>query len=140
MHNLKELKIWQKAIDIGEQVYLVTKSFPKEEKYGMISQIRRAAISISSNIAEGAGRNYNKEFIQFLGIANGSCFEVQSQLVLSIRLNLISETQANPILALIEELQKMMFRFKSSLINEASKLKEPEIPYLLSNISNLEQS
>jgi len=83
MHNLQELKIWQKAINLSIGVYEITSNFPKEEKYGLISQIRRSAVSIPSNIAEGAGRNSNKEFVHFLSIANGSAFELQTQLIIS---------------------------------------------------------
>lgn len=74
MHRFEELKIWQKAMDITEGVYKMSSSFPKEEKYGLTSQIRRCAVSIPSNIAEGAGRNTKGEFKQFLGIANGSSY------------------------------------------------------------------
>lgn len=69
MNNYKDLKIWQKSIDLAEKVYILTSTFPKEEKYGLISQIQRSVISVPSNIAEGAGRNSNKEFKNFLGIA-----------------------------------------------------------------------
>ena len=71
MHNLKELNIWKKAMVLALEVYKVVSDFPKDEKYGLTSQIKRSAISIPSNIAEGAGRNHDKEFLQFLGIANG---------------------------------------------------------------------
>ena len=80
MHNFKDLKVWQKAIDLAVDVYKAMLQLPNEEKFGLISQIKRAAISIPSNIAEGAGRNSNTEFNHFLGIANGSSFELQTQL------------------------------------------------------------
>jgi four helix bundle protein len=74
MHNLKQLKVWNKAMELSVQIYKATSGFPKEEIYSLTSQIRRAAISIPSNISEGAGRNSNKEFTYFLGIANGSSY------------------------------------------------------------------
>jgi four helix bundle protein len=117
MHNLKELKIWNKAIDIAVEVYKVTANFPKEEKYNLISQTRRSAVSIPSNIAEGAGRNSNNEFIHFLGIANGSSYELQTQLMISNRLELISEGNLNPLLTSIDELQKMTYSFQNTLSN-----------------------
>ena len=89
MNNLKELKIWQKAIDLSVEVYKITSHFPSDERFGLISQARRAAVSISSNIAEGAGRTSTKEFNYFLGIANGSSFELQTQLVIASRLSFI---------------------------------------------------
>ena len=115
MHNLKELKIWKKAIDLAVEVYRVTALFPPEEKYGLISQTRRAAVSISSNIAEGAGRNSEKEFKYFLGIANGSSFELQTQLFISNKLSLLSNEDLEKMLQQIEELQKMNYGFQNML-------------------------
>lgn len=109
MHRFEDLKIWQKAMDITEDCYVVTNNFPKEEKYGLISQIRKSAVSVPSNIAEGAGRNTNGEFRQFLGIANGSSFELLTQLYLSKRLKLITEEKARPIINEILEVTKMNF-------------------------------
>ncbi|MGB3948701.1 MAG: four helix bundle protein [Bacteroidia bacterium] len=118
MHNLKELKIWNKAIDLTVEVYKATASFPKEEVYGLTSQIRRAAVSVPSNISEGAGRNSNKEFAHFLGIANGSSYELQTQLIISNKLNLISDEILQTMLKEIEEIQKMTYKFQNTLTNQ----------------------
>ena len=115
MHRFEELKIWQKAMDITEGVYKMSSSFPKEEKYGLTSQIRRCAVSIPSNIAEGAGRNTNGEFKQFLGIANGSSYELLTQLYLSKRLDLSSEEETKPIINEILEVCRMNFSLQKSL-------------------------
>ena len=115
MHNLKELKIWGKAIEIAIDVYKATENFPKEEKYGLTSQTRRSAISVPSNIAEGAGRNSDKEFSHFLGISNGSSYELQTQLIISNKLNLLSDTTVKPLLYRIDEIQKMNYGFQESL-------------------------
>ena len=120
MHNLKELKIWKKAIDLAVEVYRVTALFPIEEKYGLTSQTRRAAVSISSNIAEGAGRNSEKEFKYFLGIANGSSFELQTQLFISNKLSLIGNEDLEKLLQHIEELQKMNYGFQNRLNKKSS--------------------
>ncbi|MCW3072163.1 MAG: hypothetical protein JWO44_2053 [Bacteroidetes bacterium] len=117
MHNLKELKIWNKAITLSVNVYKATANFPKEETYGLTSQIRRSAISVPSNISEGAGRNSNKEFIHFLGIANGSSYELQTQLIISNKLDLISDSTLEPLLKEIEEIQKMTYTFQNTLQN-----------------------
>ncbi len=117
MHNLKELKIWNKAIELSVAVYKATANFPKEEIYGLTSQIRRAAISVPSNISEGAGRNSNKEFIHFLGIANGSSYELQTQLIISNKLNLINDETLQSLLKEIEEIQKMTYTFQNTLNN-----------------------
>lgn len=82
------IRIWQRAMDLAEQVYKVASEFPKEEKFGMCSQIKRCAVSIPSNIAEGAGRGTNAQFRQFLEYSMGSCNELQTQLELSRRFNL----------------------------------------------------
>ena len=115
MHKIEDLKIWQKAIELSKQVYETVSSLPSDEKYGLTSQIKRSAISISSNIAEGAGRNSNKEFKHFLSIANGSTYELQTQLILTIELNLISVNEVKSCLDLIIEIQKMNFSLQKSL-------------------------
>ena len=117
MHNFQELKVWQKSMDIVEKVYILFATFPKEEKYGLTSQIRRCAVSIPSNISEGAGRNTNGEFKQFLGIANGSANELFTQLNLLHRLNLVSEINIKSILDELIEVQKMNYK----LIQKFSK-------------------
>ena len=115
MHNLKELKIWNKAIDLSVNVYKATANFPADERFGLTSQSRRSAVSIPSNIAEGAGRNSNKEFNNFLGIANGSSYELQTQLVISNKLNLLSNDLLDDLLKQIDEVQKMTFAFQKTL-------------------------
>lgn len=91
MHNIKELKIWNKSIDLAVDIYRLTAEFPSDERFGLTSQTRRCAISISSNISEGAGRNTKGEFKQFLGIANGSSYELQTQLVIANKLKFIDD-------------------------------------------------
>jgi four helix bundle protein len=115
MHKLEDLKIWNKAMKVAEEVYLLTADFPKEERFGITSQLRRSAVSIPSNIAEGAGRNTNGEFKYFLGIANGSSYELFTQLLLSIKLKIASETTVDPILSKVVELQKMGYALIKSL-------------------------
>jgi four helix bundle protein len=115
MHKFEELKIWQKAMDITEKCYKASENFPKEEKYGLTSQLRRSAVSIPSNISEGAGRNTNGEFRQFLGIANGSSYELFTQLYLSTRLNLIKEENVRPIINEVLKVTKMNFSLQRSL-------------------------
>lgn len=117
MHNFQELKVWQRAMDITEKIYRISAEFPVEEKYGITSQIRRSAVSIPSNIAEGAGRNTDGEFKNFLGIASGSSNELFTQLILSHRLELVSENTVKPLLNELIEVQKMNY----SLIQKFSK-------------------
>ena len=125
MNNLKELKIWDKAIDLAVEVYKATSQFPSEEKFGLISQSRRAAVSISSNIAEGAGRTSSKEFNYFLGIANGSSYELQTQLVIANKLELLSDVSLKILLLQIDELQKMNYGFQQMLVKKSLINKVP---------------
>lgn len=122
MHKVEDLKIWQKSIELTKLVYEVVAILPTDEKYGLISQIKRCSVSIPSNIAEGAGRNSNKEFKHFLSIANGSTYELQRQLILTIELKLLSKERIQPILNLIIEIQKMNYSFQKSIVNKISIL------------------
>ncbi len=91
MKTHKDLDVWKNSIELVKDVYKVTSIFPKEELYGLTNQLRRSTISIPSNIAEGAGRNHNKEFIQFLYIAQGSISELETQLIISKELDFVKE-------------------------------------------------
>ena len=105
-NSYRDLIVWQKAMKLAKETYLLTKSFPKEELYGLTSQIRRCAISIPSNIAEGKGRNSDKEFVRFLQISLGSVYELQTQLELSLELGYISNI--DDLLNLSIEIEKMI--------------------------------
>ena len=115
MHNFKNLKIWQLARNFVKDIYVLTKKFPDDERFGLTQQIRRAVISIPSNIAEGAGRGTDKDFSHFLDIANGSAFEVETQLILSFDLNYISQTEFDNINDNLQLMEKMICNFNNSL-------------------------
>jgi four helix bundle protein len=115
IHNFKELLVWKKAMDLAQFVYHLTGFFPKEEKYGLISQIQRCAISIPSNIAEGCGRVSNKEFQHFISIAMGSSFELETQVILAFRFNYITEEQMRAFEIIAGPVQKMCFGLYDSL-------------------------
>ena len=115
MHKLKELNIWKKSIDLAVDVYTATKGFPKEETYGLTSQIRRSAVSIPSNISEGAGRNSDNEFLHFLGIANGSAYELETQVFISNRIALMDDEQTEVLLTQLTEIQKMNYGLMQKL-------------------------
>lgn len=114
-HRIEDLKVGKKSMALVKEVYLVSAGLPNEEKFGLLSQIRRCAVSIPSNIAEGAGRNNKNEFYQFLGIAFGSTYELHTQLQLLIDLNFISEVKIVPLKELLAESQKMIYSLKESL-------------------------
>ena len=109
--DFHELTVWQRAIDLTVCIYALTRKFPKEETYGLTSQLRRAAVSVASNIAEGRGRLNHAEFRQFLGIALGSTFEIQTQLVVANRLEMANQGAIEEPTALSNEVCKMLTAF-----------------------------
>jgi four helix bundle protein len=115
MHNYNNLQIWQQAMDLVEDIYILTASFPTDEKFGLVSQMNRAAVSIPSNIAEGAGRNSDKDFAHFISIAIGSLYELNTQIVLSERLGYINQTQSQELQKKLDNLQRKSVSFKSKL-------------------------
>ncbi len=116
MHNFRELKVWIKARLLVKNIYLLTSGFPKSEIYGLTDQMRRASISIPSNIAEGSGRKSNKEFKRFLEIAFGSALELETQIYLSFDINFIDENTLNDFLEFIHEIEKMIKGLENSLL------------------------
>lgn len=95
--NYKDIKVWQDSMKLAKNIYIITKSFPKDEIYGITSQIRRAAVSIPSNIAEGSAKQSDKEMIQFLYISLGSLPELETQLILSKEIGYFDEDKSNEI-------------------------------------------
>ena len=118
IQSYKDLLLWQKGIAIVKSVYEMCETLPKEEVYGLQSQMKRAAISINSNIAEGYGRNYTQNYIQFLRIARGSLLELETQLILSKGLKLIGKKLYTKIEGLITEENKMSNAFIKSISKE----------------------
>jgi four helix bundle protein len=108
MKSHKDLDIWKRSVDLVSLIYTVTKNFPKEEIYGLTNQIRRAAVSIPSNIAEGAARNHSKEFIQFLFVSLGSLSELETQIIISVNLNFLRNDDSTKIQNELTELRKMI--------------------------------
>jgi four helix bundle protein len=115
MHNFRQLNIWIEARLLVKQVYLLTAKFPSDERFGLISQINRCSISVPSNIAEGSARSTNKDFAHFLKISLGSLFELETQLLLSADLNMISESENEELFKRIIVLQKMISNFIKTL-------------------------
>src|SRR3982074_2187899 len=106
--SYKDLVVWQKGIALAKLIYTITAKFPAEEKFGLVSQMRRAAVSIPSNIAEGQARHTTGEFIQFISHAEGSVAELDTQLIISIELKFCGASDAEPAFGLINELRKML--------------------------------
>src|SRR5690554_5463119 len=114
MHNFKDLKVWQKSVDLAVVIYRITSSFPSEEKFGLVSQMRRAVVSVSSNIAEGCAKSSNKAFSNSLDISLGECFELETQIEISKRIGLLADDRSQEIIIAVLEIQKMIAGLKSS--------------------------
>ena len=114
-HNFKNLKVWQKAVELAVLVYEVTKYFPTEEKFGITSQMRRSGVSTSSNIAEGSARNSSKAFCNCLEISLGESFELETQLIIAFRTGILPEEKFSLLSREIAELQKMIIGFKNTV-------------------------
>ena len=120
--SYKDLTVWQKAMDLVVMVYQATRDFPREELYGLTNQLRRAAVSIPSNIAEGQARNSTAEFRNFLSIARGSLAEVETQLLIAERLNYLGSEKLREILAVQIEVNKMTNALMNKLAHRHSPL------------------
>ncbi|GAH57074.1 unnamed protein product [marine sediment metagenome] len=105
--SYKDLNIWKRSIVVVKDIYKITKNFPKEEIYGLTSQLRKSAVSIPSNIAEGFARFYNKEYRKFLFISLGSCAELSTQIIIALRLGYLESKEADRLLNKIDEISKM---------------------------------
>jgi four helix bundle protein len=113
--SYKDLLVWQKTIALAKIVYRLTQKYPSEEKFGLVSQMRRAAVSIPSNIAEGQARHTTGEFIQFVSHAEGSVAELDTQLILSVELDFCRVVTATPAFELIAELRRMLNALRRKL-------------------------
>jgi four helix bundle protein len=113
--DYRELVVWQKAMDLVEAIYRITGQFPKEEVYGLTSQLRRAAVSIPSNIAEGQGRHTTRDFLNFLSIANGSLKEVETQATIAQRLQFIRQETQSEILEKTTEIGRLLSGLTNAL-------------------------
>lgn len=115
-HRFKELEIWKQSRQFCSQIYSVTNSFPEAEKFGLTNQLRRASVSIPSNIAEGSSRSSNKDFCRFLEIAIGSAYETETQILIASDLNFIREEDRESLCSSLEIIIKMLLKFKSTLL------------------------
>ena len=117
--SYRDLIVWQKSMDLVKEIYSITKALPKEEQYGLTSQIRRSSISIPSNIAEGYGRHSTNDYLRFLQITSGSLYELQTQLEISLNLNFLSKKTFEKIYEQSREIERML----CSLIRKVGKRK-----------------
>ncbi|MCA9219089.1 MAG: four helix bundle protein [Planctomycetales bacterium] len=119
MQDFRRLQVWTKAHELALEIYKITEQFPQSELYGLTSQIRRAAVSIASNIAEGAGRSTEVEFARFIEIAGGSASEVEYQLLLARDLHYLEANKCATLDGLVNEVKKMLYALSNTLRNKA---------------------
>jgi four helix bundle protein len=115
LQSYRELEVWQLAMNLAEQCYRVTSAFPRQELFGMTSQIRRASASIPASSAEGQGRDHTREFLNFLSVARGSLMETETHLVLSRRVGLLTQEQLDPLLVLTDRISRMLTGLRKAL-------------------------
>ena len=115
MHQFKELEIWKRSRQFCSEIYKITANFPSEEKFGLTNQLRRASVSIPSNIAEGSSRNSNKDFSRFLEIAIGLAYEIETQILIASDLGFITSEESIKLANQLAEIVKMISRFRSTL-------------------------
>ncbi|MBA4159298.1 MAG: four helix bundle protein [Gemmatimonadetes bacterium] len=115
LKSYRDLEVWKKSIDLAEKIYQVSRSFPPEERFGLTSQVRRAAVSIPANVAEGAARTGTGEFLQFLSVARGSLAEVETFLILAERLQMLAQAELRVLLDQTAEIGKMLGGLQRSL-------------------------
>ncbi|MDR0495146.1 MAG: four helix bundle protein [Treponema sp.] len=113
--SFRDLTVWQEAMNLVEMVYLQTRTFPKEEIYGLTSQIRRAAVSVPANIAEGNGRKSRKEYLHFLAIARGSIAELETHLLIAERLNMLTKEVSDQLQKQLQSVGRLLLALRKSL-------------------------
>ena len=116
VESYRDLRVWQVGMDIGETCYTLTRAFPKDELFGFTSQIRRASVSIPANIAEGYGRQSRGEYAQFLRVARGSLKELETHLLLAVRVGLCQESEITPVLNMCDEEGRMLSALVKSIL------------------------
>ena len=120
MHNYKKLKVWHKSLELNKTIYELTKLLPRTEQYNLVSQLNRASVSVPSNISEGAAKKSDNEFAYYLGIAAGSCNEINTQLEMCVNLNFLQQEQINIALSQVDEIQKILRSLRNKFTKEKS--------------------
>jgi four helix bundle protein len=115
VQHYRDLEVWKVAMELAEKCYHETRTFPKDEMYGLICQIRRAAVSVPANIAEGQGRYHTREFLHHLSVSRGSLKEVETHLILSQRVGLLSQAALEPLLELSDRVSRMLSALRKAL-------------------------
>src|SRR5215208_6616290 len=115
VQSYRDLIVWQKSVDFIDEIYRLSRKFPDDERYAMTMQIRKAAVSVSSNIAEGSGRFTSRDYLNFISQSRGSVKEAESDALVAIRLRFITESDASRALGLSDEISRMLFQLRDSI-------------------------
>ena len=125
--SVQRFRVWQVSVELVVQCYKLSATFPSDERFGLVSQIRRAATSVPANIAEGFGRWNSREFVRFLAIASGSLRELETHLIIASRLGYLASPAVGPTMRTIDDLSRMMYRMRQRMI-ESARRSEPLLP------------
>jgi four helix bundle protein len=128
LKSYRELEVWQKAMDLTELVYAITKQYPSDERFGLTSQSRKAAVSVPSNIAEGYGRTHRGDYLKFLSNARGSLCELETQLILAVRLKFVTREEVVPAWNLCQQIGRMLLRLILKLAEDNHPKPQPQTP------------
>ena len=126
LKSYRDLEVWQVAMELAEAVYAITKQYPQEERYGLVSQSRRAAVSVPSNIAEGYGRTHRGDYLKFLSNARGSLCELETQLILAVRMKYATREESVPAWELCQRVGKMLLRLIVTLAGNSHPNPKPD--------------
>jgi len=126
--SYRDLDVWKFSKELARDIYEITKRFPQDERYGLVQQIRRAAVSVMSNIAEGSGRRSKPEFMRFINIASGSLCEMEAQLLLAVDLGYVDSKAAGKIIANADRISKMLYALYQSLSKTTTPVTEYQVP------------
>ena len=125
IRSYRDLRVWQRAMDLADATYRTTERFPADERYGLVTQMRRAAVSVASNIAEGHARS-RKEYLRYLLVSNGSLREIETQLILSKRLGFLGPEQAESLLQACDQIGRMLGALRNSLRSPQARTPTPD--------------
>jgi len=122
--SVQRFKVWQESVELVVQCYRLSAGFPADERFGLVSQVRRAATSVPANIAEGFGRWNSREFAHFLAIASGSLRELQTHLIVATRLGYLASNSAQPAFGAIDQISKMLYRMRQRVLDNSRRLEQ----------------
>ncbi|MCB1188127.1 four helix bundle protein [bacterium] len=125
VRTYRDLNVWQKSMDLIEEIYRITASFPRDEQFGITSQIRRSAVSVTANVAEGFGRGSRRDYARFVSIALGSARELEALLLVCVRIGTVTSQELSKCNSLIDEISRMLYSLRRRLLEPGNEVSKP---------------